>query len=108
MSLVEIALALVAAYGIFTAERVETDGPDEQGYRWERRLDAFPVSAIAVIRDGNIAMNCGVEYGATSCFRRDEVARTCDVYLPLGYAAWQEAHERRHCAGWIHPGGLSW
>lgn len=94
--IIAIALAL-----LFAGSRVETDGPDAQGYKWERRLPDAP--AVAVHRSSDVYLNCAQEEKALSCARADRKAGTCDVYLPKNPAPWQEAHERRHCAGWIHP-----
>lgn len=97
--------AAVAIYGLYTAGRVETDGPDAQGYKWEKRFPALP-STVHARQD--VYLHCEQEEKALSCARRDGEAGACDIYLPPNAASWQESHERRHCDGWVHPGGLKW
>ena len=79
--------------------RVETDGPDAQGYRWQKD---GPTGTPVIHRDVDVALYCGLEEKALSCAvqRGDGI---CNIYLPEKPQPWQEAHELRHCAGWRHP-----
>lgn len=87
---------LVALLAACTA--VERDGPDAQGYRWER---AGPVGKPTVHRSQDVYLRCGLEPHARSCARIE--GGVCDVYLPPDPEPWMEPHELRHCAGWQHP-----
>lgn len=100
-ALILFAVAAVAA--LLTAEPVEREGPDAQGYTWER---TGPTGVPYVHTGVDVYLNCGLEPGAESCAR--VAGGRCDVYLPDDPAPWQEPHERKHCAGWVHPGGLHW
>lgn len=102
-----LVVAAVALYGLATAHTVPTDGPDAQGYKWELTQAPLPAT-VHIVTDGMVQDDCGIEPGALSCAVRDEQAKTCDIYLDEKAAAWEDAHELRHCAGWVHPGGLSW
>lgn len=85
-------------------EKVETDGPDAQGYKW---IKDGPVGTPVLHQRADVYLACGLEYKAKSC--AVIAGGVCHVYLPPDPEPWQEAHELRHCQGWRHPdwtGGL--
>lgn len=92
-------LALVLL--ITACEFVQTDGPDAQGYRWQKDGST---GAPVVHYKADVFLRCGLEHNAKSCAVIHD--GRCDVYLPEHPEAWQEAHERRHCDGWTHPDPL--
>lgn len=81
--------------------RIETDGPDAQGYRWQR--DGM-TGTPAIHRNVDVYLSCAFEEKATACSIIRE--GQCDIYLPSNPEPWMEAHELRHCAGWRHPNPL--
>lgn len=85
-------------------ERVETDGPDLQGYKWQKD---GPTGTPVIYRKVDVFLTCALEPHAKSCaIIKDGI---CRVYLPPDPEPWQESHELRHCQGWRHPdwtGGL--
>ena len=93
---------LIAAALLSSCTRVETDGPDAQGYRWQKD---GPIGTPILHRNVDVSLYCGLEEKALSCaIQRGD--GNCDVYLPERPQPWQEAHELKHCAGWRHPDPL--
>ena len=78
--------------------KVETDGPDAQGYKW---VKDGQVGKPIIHRNADVFLSCMFEDKAQSCAIIAE--GLCNVYLPPNPAPWMEAHELRHCAGWRHP-----
>ncbi len=85
--------------------QVETDGPDAQGYKWQKDGPSAPPEFH---RGVDVYLNCSMEEHATSCAVQGRGDGKCHVYLPARPESWQEAHELRHCAGWRHPNVLKW
>ena len=92
-------LILVACFILGACSRVETDGPDAQGYRW---VKDGPVGTPVIHRDMDTFLYCGLEEKSKSCAIH-RANKVCDIYLPKNPEAWQEPHELRHCDGWRHP-----
>ena len=92
------AYALLALLILAGCERVELDGPDAQGYKWQKD---GPVGAPIYHYGVDVYLNCNFAAHAQACsiFRDGE----CHIYLPQEYPPWMKAHEERHCAGWRHP-----
>lgn len=109
MQLLVLAVAAMlvwfAGAGGKVVETIAVDGPDEQGYRWEKTLPEIPKDRCPVERVADVYLKCEEQIHAVGCTRRDEAARACTIYLPKrGLVAWEEAHEDRHRQGWVHPG----
>lgn len=83
---------------LFACSKVETDGPDAQGYRW---VKDGQVGKPIIHRDADVFLYCGLEHNAQSCAIIAE--GLCNVYLPKNPEPWQEKHELKHCEGWRHP-----
>lgn len=83
--------------------QVETDGPDAQGYRWQKD---GPSSKPVFHRGVDVFLNCSFEEKAKSCAIQGRGDNLCHIYLPEVVEDWQEKHELRHCAGWRHPDSL--
>ena len=79
------------------SQRVDNDGPDAQGYVWQK---ASAPLAVIVHPDQDVLRRCG--YGALACAVRNQAARVCHIYLPRDSEPWMKAHELRHCDGWNH------
>lgn len=89
---------ILAVFVLAACTKVETDGPDAQGYKWQKD----GASGVPVIhRDMDVFLYCGLEHNAKSC--AIVAGGQCHVYLPRDPEPWQEAHELRHCEGWRHP-----
>lgn len=78
--------------------RIENDGPDAQGYKWQKD---GPVGKPIYHQGVDVFLNCGMADHALSCAVHR--ADGCHIYLPANPLPWQKAHEERHCAGWRHP-----
>lgn len=85
--------------------QVETDGPDAQGYKWQKDGPSAPVVIHAGV---DTYLNCGIEAKAKSCAIQGRGDGLCHIYLPPDPEPWMEPHERKHCAGWRHPDPLKW
>ena len=96
-------IAALAALLLISCTKIETEGPDAQGYKWAKEGSVAP----AVYHRGvDVYLNCGVEPSAKSCAIQGRGDGLCHIYLPPNPEPWQQAHEEKHCNGWIHPNNL--
>jgi len=86
--------------------KVETSGPDAQGYTWRKDGVAVDKAGWRYHTTKDIFLHCGLEPNAQSCALSGVAGTFCDIWLPLGAPAWMIAHEEKHCEGWTHPGHL--
>lgn len=94
-------LILTIAITLASCTKVDTDGPDEQGYKW---IKDGAIGTPVIHRNMDVFLYCGLEHNAKSCAVIAD--GKCNIYLPSNPEPWQEAHEIRHCEGWRHPDPL--
>lgn len=110
-ALVILALATLIVTACTTTP---SDGPDAQGYRWEKTGVDVPLAnrTVTVVPADWIEMHCGLTHGAEACAiteRNDAGQYVCRIIVPKGHPDWMIPHEQRHCDGWQHPmGNLKW